>query len=240
MNFKDLKPAGSLTQRFGVKAILYGQPGTGKTPMINTAPRPVLLASEPGLLSMRGSNVPTWEAFTPEKIEEFFKWFFESKEASGFDTLALDSGSQIAELSLAKHQRRCKDGRKAYGEMSLECMHWFDQLYYMPHKHVVMICKQMRAEVGKQVVSNGPGGGFSVEMTYQAQPFFPGQDLNIKVPHRYDEILYVGQAQVPGIAQPVTAIRTKASPEILARDRSGRLAELEPPDLSALFAKAMS
>lgn len=238
MQLSNLKPAGQLVQRFGVKAILYGQPGTGKTPMINTAPRPVLLASEPGLLSMRGSNVPTWEAFTPEKVEEFFKWFFESREASNFDTLAIDSGSQIAELSLAKHQARCKDGRKAYGEMSLECMRWFDQLYYMPQKHVVMICKQMKAEVGKQVVMQG--GAFAVEMSYQAQPFFPGQDLNIKVPHRYDEILYVGQAQVPGVAQPTIALRTKGTAEILARDRSGRLAELEPPDLSALFQKAMS
>lgn len=238
MQRSDLKPAGQLTQRFGVKAILYGQPGTGKTPMINTAPRPVLLASEPGLLSMRGSNVPTWEAFTPERIEEFFKWFFESREASNFDTLALDSGSQIAELSLAKHQARCKDGRKAYGEMSLECMKWFDQLYYMPQKHVVMICKQMRAEVGKQIVQQG--GTFTVEMTYQAQPFFPGQDLNIKVPHRYDEILYVAPAQIPGVPQPTIALRTKQTPEIMARDRSGKLAEFEPPDLSALFQKAMS
>lgn len=238
MKASDLKPASVLCKRFGVKAMLYGQPGTGKTPMLNTAPRPILLASEPGLLSMRGSNIPTWEAYSCDKIEEFFKWFFESSEARNFDTLAMDSGSQIAELSLVKHQARCKDGRKAYGEMSLECMKWFDQLYYMPQKHVVMICKQMRAESGKQVKMEN--GVVTVEMTYQAQPFFPGQDLNIKVPHRYDEILHVGLAQIPGIAQPTTAIRTKATPEILARDRSGRLAELEPPDLAALFAKAMS
>jgi len=238
MNVNQLKPAGQLTQRFGVKSILYGQPGTGKTPMINTAPRPVLLATEPGLLSMRGSSIPTWEAFTIEKVDEFFKWFFESKESGNFDTLAIDSGSQYAEMSLAKHQAKCKDGRKAYGEMSLEVMRWFDQLYYMPQKHVILICKQMKAEVGKQIVASG--GAFTVEMTYQAQPFFPGQDLNIKVPHRYDEILYVSQAQVPGVSQPTIAIRTRQTPEILARDRSGRLAELEPPDLTALINKAMS
>ncbi len=238
MNASQLKPAGSLIQRFGVKAILYGQPGTGKTPMVNTAPRPVLLATEPGLLSMKGSTVPTWEAFSVEKIEEFFEWFFKSKEASNFDTLAIDSGSQLAELSLIKHQARCKDGRKAYGELSLEVMKWFDQLYYMPQKHILLICKQMQAEVGKQIVANG--GAFSVEMTYQAQPFFPGKDLNIKVPHRYDEILHVSLAMVPGVSQPTIAIRTKQTPEILARDRSGMLAELEPPNLSNIFSKAMS
>lgn len=238
MQLNSLKPAGQLSQRFGVKAILYGQPGTGKTPMLNTAPRPVLLACEPGLLSMRGSQLPTFEAFTPEKIAEFFEWFFKSNETKNFDTVAIDSGSQLAEIILAQELTKQKDGRKAYGELSRRCMEWFDALYFMPQKHVVLICKQMRAEVGKQIVNQG--GQFVVEMTYQAQPFFPGNDLNIKVPHRYDEILYAGTATIPGQVQPVSALRTKPTAEILARDRSGKLAELEPPDLTYIFNKAMS
>lgn len=238
MQMSDLKPAGNLIRKYGVKAILYGQPGTGKTPMVNTAPRPVLLATEPGLLSMKDSTVPTWEAFSIDKIAEFFKWFTESKEAANFDTLAIDSGSQLAEISLTYHLDRNKDGRKAYGELSIEVMKWFDALYYMPQKHILLICKQMQAEVGKQVVKQG--GGFVVEMVYQAQPFFPGKDLNIKVPHRYDEILHVSEVQIPGIPQPQMAIRTKRTAEIMARDRSGMLAELEPAQLTNLFNKCMS
>lgn len=239
MNQSNLKPAGQLAQRFGVKCMLFGQPGTGKTPMLNTAPRPVLLATEPGLLSMRGSNLPTWEAYNPQAIAEFFDWFLKSKESANFDTLAIDSGSQLAEIILAEEQRRQKDGRKAYGEMSRRCMEYFDGLYFMPNKHIVLICKQMKAETGKQIVKN-EAGGFGVEMIYQAQPYFPGNDLNIKVPHRYDEILYVGRATVPGRAKEVIAIRTQGTAEILARDRSGRLAELEPPNLADIFNKAMS
>jgi hypothetical protein len=237
MNINDLKPAGQLIRKYGVKAIIYGQPGTTKTPMINTAPRPVLLATEPGLLSMKGSTVPTWEAFTIERIADFFKWFTESKEASQFDTLAIDSGSQLAEISLTYHLERNKDGRKAYGELSIEVMKWFDALYYMQQKHILLICKQMAAEVGKQVVKNG--GGFSVEMVYQAQPYFPGKDLNIKVPHRYDEILHVSKVNIPGAGEQI-AIRSKGTAEILARDRSGMLAELEPANLTNLFNKCMS
>lgn len=238
MKSSDLKPAGSLSQKFGVKAILYGKPGTGKTPMLNTAPRPVLLATEPGLLSMRGSQLPTFEAYTEPRIQEFFDWFTKSAEAKAFDTLAIDSGSQLAEIVLANELVRNKDGRKAYGELSTTVMQWFDGLYFMPQKHIILVCKEMSAEVGKQVIQQG--GQFIVEMSYQAQPFFPGKDLNIKVPHRYDEIIHCGMATIPGQHQPVTALRTKATSEILARDRSGRLAELEPPDLTALFNKAMS
>lgn len=237
MRQKDLKPVSSLVQRYGVKAILYGQPGTGKTPMVSTAPRPVLLITEPGLLSIRQSQIQAWEAFTPQKIDEFFEWFINSREAANFDTLAIDSGSQHAEIILTQELKTNKDGRKAYGEMSRKVMEWYDKLFFYPQKHIVLICKQQRAEVGKQVVQ--VGGAFTVEMTYQAQPYFPGQDLNIKVPHRYDEILYVAEAQVPGQPKPVTAIRTKGTTEILARDRSGNLDELEPPHLGNLFAKAM-
>lgn len=237
MNLKDLKPAGQLMQRFGVKSILYGKPGTGKTPMINTAPRPLLLACEAGLKSMSQSTVPTFEGFTPEAVDEFFKWFFGSNEAAQFDTLAIDSGSQLAENILTRELKKQKDGRKAYGELSINVMEHFNKLYFLPQKHIVVICKQMQQEVGKTVVQQG--GAFVVEMTYQAQPYFPGQDLNIKVPHLFDEILHASYVQMPGMTKPVCAIRTSPTSEILARDRSGMLAELEPPDLTALFNKAM-
>lgn len=237
MQMKDLKPAGNLAQKFGMKAIMYGKPGHGKTPMLNTAPRPVLLATEPGLLSMKGSTIPTWEAYTPERIEEFFDWVEKSSELKNFDTIAIDSGSQLAEIILAQEQRRNKDGRKAYGEMSKRCMYWYDGLFFMRQKHIILNCKSMQAEVGKQVVNNG--GQISVEMSYQSQPYFPGQDLGIKVPHRYDAILHVGLARVPGMPNEQVAIRTRSTSEILARDRSGNLDELEPPHIGNLIQKVM-
>lgn len=236
MNISNLQPASKLAGRYGCKAIIYGQPGSGKTPLINTAPRPVLLATEPGLLSMRDSTVPTWDAFTRPRAEEFFKWLFESKEASNFDTIAVDSGSQLAEISLMHWQKTCKDGRKAFGEMSQECMGYFDGMFFMPNKHIVLICKQMQAETGSSVVNQG--GAFVVQTSYQSQPFFPGKDLNIKVPHRYDMILHMCKVQIPGHGEQ-RALRTKGSNDVLARDRSGLLAEFEPPDLTALFSKAM-
>ena len=75
MQMKDLRPVSQLAQRFGAKCIAYGPPGAGKTPLIQTAPRPVLCAVEPGMLSMRNAhNVPAFEAHTAEKIDDFFKW----------------------------------------------------------------------------------------------------------------------------------------------------------------------
>jgi hypothetical protein len=238
MKASDLKPLAKLAQRYGVKAVVYSKPGKGKTPMIAALPRPVILVTEPGTLSARKAplTVPAWEAFTPEAVAEFFEWFFKSAEAKSFDSLGIDSGSQMAETLLSIELKRQKDGRKAYGEMSRKTMEYFDQLFFMPNKHIIIICKEMAVEVGKNITRQD--GVIVIEPTFQAQPYFPGKELNILVPHRYDGIFHLEDAQIPGVGKTV-AIRTKGTDEVLARDRSGNLAELEPPDLAALIAKAM-
>lgn len=225
MQMRDLKPASQLARKFGVKALMFGGPGSGKTPLIMTAPRPVLCVVEPGMLSMRqATGIPAWEAYTPERIEEFFDWAFRSPEARNFDTFGFDSISQVAEIVLTQELKRNKDGRKAYGEMSRRVMDWVNGLYFLPNKHVYLIAKQASVDEGGVL---------------RRKPYFPGQDLNVKVPHLYDEILHIGPTNVPGMQGTQTAIRTKEAFDIMARDRSGKLAELEPPHLGNLFAKCM-
>lgn len=225
MNFQSLKPAGQLAQRFGVKALAYGGPGMGKTPMVNSAPRPVLCCVEPGMLSMRGSSVPAWEAYDVGRINEFFAWVFQSAESKQFDTIAIDSISQLAEIILTDELKKNKDGRKAYGEMSRKVMEIVNALYYMPNKHIWLI--------GKQTVVDEMG-------VQRKKPYFPGQDLNVKIPHLFDEVLHIGLNTIPGQPKPIVAIRSAETFDIMARDRSGKLAELEPPNLANLFTKAMA
>jgi len=225
MNLKSLKPASQLSGRFGVKALVYGPPGCGKTPVFNTAPRPVLMVVEPGMLSMRNSNVPSFEAYTYAAINEFCTWLFASAETKNFDTVGIDSISQLAEIILTHKLGINKDPRKAYGEMSREVMAIVNALYYMPQKHVYLI--------GKQTIIDEGGA-------MKRKPYFPGQDLNVKIPHMYDEILHMGLATIPGVAGQQMAFRTRESFDIMARDRSGMLNEYEQPDLTALFTKAMT
>lgn len=237
MNKNDLKPASDFAKRYGVKAILYGQAGTGKTPMINSAPRPLLLAIEPGLRSMANSNVPTFLADTPKRIAEFFQWFFNSAESKNFDTLAVDSGSEMAEVVLKDLMPKISHGQKLYGEMAKQVDEWITDLYYLQQKHVILICKETRVESGKSLVNNN--GVIAVEVQYQTKPYFPGNQLNVIVPHKYDEILHASHCNIPGVGNTV-AIRTKGTPEVYARDRSGNLNELEPPNLAAIIQKCMS
>lgn len=220
VSMSDFRPANVFAQNYGVKSLVYGPPGVGKTPIFNTAPRPVLCACEPGLLSMRNSNIPTYPAFTAARIDAFFDWLFGSNEASNFDTVGIDSGSQMAEIYLAEEFPRHKDKRAAYGQMARRAYAHLERLYFLPYKHVYLICKQ-----GNE---NG-----------RNRPFMPGQDLNIRLPHLYDEILQCSLVQMPQFPLPVKAFRTRDSYDTMARDRSGNLDEFEPCDLAALFTKAM-
>jgi AAA domain len=150
---------------------------------------------------------------------------FESKEAANFDTIGVDSFSQLAEMVLTEKLAKNRDGRKAYGEMSIEMMGLMNDLYYYKYKHIYGIAKQGILEDGDTAVK---------------RPYFPGQDLNVKIPHLFDLIGHIAKSKIPGMVGEHLAIRCQPAYGITARDRSGNLAELEQPDLSKLFAKAMA
>ncbi len=231
MNLNDLKQAGQFANSTGFKAIVYGAPGSAKTPLINTAPRPLVLICEPGMLSMKGSTIAAYEAYTGAKIDEFFEWWFKSAEIKNFDTLAIDSASQMADVYLqdALNGKSKSGGKKhglaAYGEMATETMKHLRPLFFQPEKHCYIICKQ--------VVDDGT-----------KKPYFPGQQLPTEVPHLYDAILHLGIHNIPmrpdGIGGQLLSFQCRQTIDVVARDRSGKLGEYEPPDFGALVKRAMT
>lgn len=222
MDARDLKPASEFARIYGCKVCCYGPPGHGKTPLMNTAPRPLLLATEPGLLSMRGSTVPTYLADTPSKIDDFFNWFFGSNDAKNYDTLGVDSGSEMAGIYLIEALSKNAHGMKAYGVMAERTEKWLRKLYFLPNKHIYFIAKQ-------EIIT---------ENNYK-RPYFPGKYLPVQVPHLFDFILNLDIHNVPGTGQ-VKALQCAESFDRMARARTGNLNMFEYPDLSQLFNKAMS
>lgn len=226
MNLSDLKQVGDLAKNVGVKALIYGAPGSGKSPVSLSAPKPLILITEPGTLSLRGSNIPAYEAYSSQKIDEFFLWWFKSNETKQFDTLVLDSVSQMCETFLQDELNGTskggnkKHGLQAYGSMAESVMTHLRPLFFMPEKHCYLICKQMTEDGVKK-------------------PYFPGQKLLVEIPHLYDAILHLGIHNVPGMGQ-VSSFQCRQTIDIVARDRSGRLAEFEPPDFGLIIKKAMS
>ncbi len=224
MDIRDLKSAGEFALNFGCKSIIYGPAGSAKTPIFSTASRPLLLATEPGLLSMKGSKIPTYEAYTPAKIEEFFKWFFNSTETKNFDTLGIDSASQIADIYLIDAQKNNKHGLKAYGEMAEATMGHLRTLYYTRYKHTFVICKEEVKDLDGQSMR---------------RPYFPGQVLPIQVPHLFDFILRLSKTIIPNVGE-MLAFQCNGTYNVMARNRTGNLEDYEEPHFGKLVEKAMS
>jgi hypothetical protein len=222
VNNKDLKPAGTLAMRAGVKAIVYGPPGSAKTPLVNTCPRPVLLACEPGLLSMKGSNVPTWEGFTAAKVDEFFKWFFESSESKNYDTLAVDSVSQCADIYLTQAKINKSHGLQQYGEMAERTLSHLRKIYYLPEKHTYLIAKE---------------DVYSVNSAQFKRPYYPGKELPREIAHLYDCIFHCAKTQIPGVMGEHLAFRCNGTYDIMARNRMGVLNDFEEPNFGNIVKK---
>lgn len=224
MQTRDLVSSGSLAQQYGVKALAYGPPGSGKTPVAATAPAPVLLAVEPGMLSMRGTNIATYEAQTWARIKEFFEWLEKSNESRQFQTVAVDSVSQMCEIHLRDNPKKHSHGLQKYGAMAEDVYDILHKLYYAKERHTYLICKQaiLRTDDSTKV-----------------KPYFPGNDLDVKVPHLFDEILHLDNFVIPGVG-PARAFHCFNGVGSMCRDRSGKLSEYEPPNLSAIFQKCMA
>ena len=242
MNLSNLKLPRDLIQRNGVKMLIYGGAGTGKTRSVLTTPRPVLLAVEQGLLSLQGENVPVFDVHTNitptmgdgerlnkklSNIVEFFEWLEKSSEARNFDTVYIDSISEISTLVLEMELQKAKDPRQAYGAMADKVLKWVRLLHAMPNKHIAMLCKQ------EMINSNN--------INYY-QPSFEGQKLFKEVTHLFDEIFRFQpkRFKMQTGFQEFMVCSTKNMQDYLARDKSGKLAEDELQDIGAIINKIMS
>lgn len=228
MNLKDLRAPSSLVQRYGVKMLCYGRAGIGKTPSLTTLPNPVILAVESGLLSIRNSNVPVYDTEGKlSRVVEFFDWLQNSGEAKQFDSVGIDSFSEITTLLLKDALPRHKDPRQAYQEVAGKSMSWLRMLNSLPSKHVAITAK---LEIDKKD-----------DIVFH-KPMFEGQKTYIDAVHLFDEIFYYDVQRLRGQDGKVAeynVICTRNTATYIARDRLGVLNQYESIDLGAVIGKLM-
>ena len=103
----------------GIKVLVYGKGGIGKTKLMGTAPKPLVLSCEGGLLSLRKDNIPYIEIETTADIYEAYD-FIKSRKGRRYETIGLDSISEMAEVVLVAYKKKEKDARQAYMKMADE------------------------------------------------------------------------------------------------------------------------
>jgi hypothetical protein len=205
----------------GVKTLVYGAAGTGKTTLIAGMPTPLIMSAESGLLSLQGSDLQYLEVNSVGDLKEAYKWLVGSDEAKRFESICLDSISEIAEVCLGEEQLKTKDGRAAYGQLGAIMSDVIRAFRDLP-LHVLFIAKLDKGQDELGRITYSPG--------------MPGQKLAQSLPYFFDEVLAL---RIDKNAEGVLRRELLCQPDSLwlAKDRSGRLDRLEPPDLGALIRK---
>lgn len=209
--------------RQGVKVLVYGRAGAGKTRLCATAPAPIIFSAEGGLLSLRKFRLPFVEVKDMKKLIEVYEWARGSNEAKQFQTLCLDSISEIGEVVLKAELAKTRDPRKAYGELSVQLIDIVKSFRDLPGKNVYFSAKE---EFNKDDANGG--------MLFQ--PSMPGQKLGPQLPYLFDEVFRL-IAITGADGRKYEALQTQLDSQSVAKDRSGALDPLEQPNLAAIFAK---
>lgn len=206
----------------GVKLLVYGQAGAGKTTLIKTLPKPVVLSAEGGLLSIADADIPFVVIGSMADLHEAYQWLTGSDEAKAFESVALDSLSEIAEVVLAAEKARSKDPRQAYGEMQDQMAKLIRAFRDLAGRHVYMTAKVEKSQddMGRVLYS----------------PSMPGNKLGQALPYFFDEVL-AARVEKDADGNTQRAIQCESDGVWQAKDRSGKLDAWEAPDLGAIINK---
>lgn len=204
----------------GIKVLVHGRPGVGKTTLCATAPNPIIISAESGLLSLADYKIPAIEIASIDDLYEAYDYVM-TGEGNSYETICLDSVSEIAERILSDEKDNYKDGRKAYGEMQDRMEKLLRAFRDIPGRNVYFSCKQEKVQSDTGALLLGPS--------------MPGKNLSQGIGYFFDEefCLAVGQDENGTYRY----LQTQPDAVVEAKDRSGKLDIIERPDLSYIFSK---
>lgn len=206
----------------GLKVLVYGGAGVGKTTLCATVPNPVVISAEAGLLSLRGHELAVIEVGTLEDVHDAYRFLSSSEEAKHFEWVCMDSISEIAEVVLSRERKAAKDPRQAYGALYEHMGDLLRAFRDLP-RSVYMSAK---AERNKDEISGA--------MLFS--PSLPGQKLGQSIAYLFDEVFAL-RVEKDADGNPSRWLQTGADFQYTAKDRSGALSLFEPPNLGAIATK---
>ena len=215
-----------LVQMQGAKILVFVASGAGKTTLCATAPGKTLIISmEAGLLSIKDKdNVTAIEVKEASEIEEIAQLLESGK--LDYDTVCLDSVTEMSEILLASEKARSKDPRRAYGEV-IEVMTRTMRRFSDLKIHVIFVAKEDKIRDEQTGV-------------FHHQPMMVGAKLPVQIPYFFDEVLALRtftEENEEGKKIINRWLQTTIGDNYTAKDRSGKLETFEEPNLTHVINK---
>jgi len=206
----------------GVKVLVYGHAGSGKTSLCATMPNPIVISAEAGLLSLQHADIPYIEVNSMDTLMEAYDFMANSDDAKKYDSICLDSISEIGEVILNHEKKIAKDPRQAYGAMQEQLGDIIRAFRDMAGKHVYFTakCEKSQDETGKILYA----------------PMMPGNKTGQSLPYFFDEVMAL-RVELDAEGNSIRALMTQSDGLWQAKDRSGKLETWEQPDLGAIIQK---
>ena len=224
-----LETVDEAVEQSGVKLCVHGPAGAGKTVLTSTTGTSmIVLSAESGLLSLKHLPPAIKDLMRIIQIKTIadlngaHSWLMSSKMA---DWVAIDSGSEIAEVLLTDKKKSSGDPRGAYGDMAEEMMDTFRKLRDLPNYNVLMTAKQTFRKDDRTGVTS-------------YVPMFPGKILTSQVPYMFDEIFaYRVEPHPEKPGEFIRVLQTGKDVAYDCKDRSGMLDMFEQPNLENIARK---
>jgi phage nucleotide-binding protein len=217
----------------GIKCVLYGASGVGKTTQIKTLVsegfKVLVISAESGLLSLAGTKVDMVDISTNDKGEqlppskrferllEVYKYM--SSQKHGYDTIVLDSLTELNSCLLEALREKfpdAKDTLRMFGENSM-IMQKMIKAFRDLEINVILIALESneKDDVGRRFTTIDVVGKVAAA-----------------IPPLFDEVLYMFVDDKGG-----RQILTNKSEKTVAKDRSGKLTMVEEANLGKIFKK---
>jgi hypothetical protein len=210
------------------KFFIYGDSGSGKTPLAATMPGVFVIAGENGLKSVARNKLPG--AFAPDydSAMEILRWCHGSSEARKFSCFFYDGISATSEGILFKEKRTYKnDARKYSPETFQKTMELVNGFLAITTHHVALASKAIKTFDPITQATNW-------------EPYAAVPKLGPAMPYHFDNVLFISRFADKATGQDYSALRCTADTTIcsVARNRSAMLAPWEPANLQQLINKS--
>lgn len=207
----------------GIKCLVHGPAGAGKTTLCSTTGEPtIIISAEAGLLSLRGFDIPVLEVKTLDELYEAYQ-YVAGPDGDAYSWVCLDSISEIAEVVLNYEKKNNKDPRAAYGSLAEKMTDLIRAFRDLPGKNVLFLCKQ------EKVKDEQTGA-----MLYS--PSMPGNQLKNGIEYFFDEVLAL-RVEKDADGNPTRWLQSARDFNYSGKDRSGALDMFEAPSMADIAAK---